>query len=678
MAVKASLLGAVLDPLSVPLAGRVAIEASAGTGKTFTITQLYLRLVLERGFGVREILVVTYTKAATAELRDRIRKALAALRDALRTGETSDEFLRALLARLADRPAALAIVDRALTGFDEAAIFTIHGFCQRVLAERAFESGVAFDLELVPDQRELAQEVVDDFWRRELYGARPTFVRHVLEKARLTPEVLARLVQDHAGRPYRRIDAPDDPVDVATLEGAFEARRAELRDAWARDGAAVEALTSPALKRSTYRVDGIPERCRDLAGLVAETSSPALPEWFGRFTTSGIIDGTKVKNVPPSHAVFDACERFRASATALAAAYDARVEALRARAIRFATAELGRRKRDRGVQHYDDLVAALERALAEPRHGRALADALRARYGAALIDEFQDTDPFQYEIVRRIYGDSDAPVFLVGDPKQAIYAFRGADVFTYVRAREEAETVSHLERNWRSTPALVTAVNALFDGPDEPFVLGAIAFVDAVAAAASSRWWSRAIPPSRSGCCSFRRRRSRSTSGSRRGSRSTRRRARWRAWSRSARTGARIWATSGCTAVTSRSSSARTTRDGRCGSGSWRSASRRCSRRSTGVRVARAATSSGCSRPSPIRAARRRCAAPSRPSSWVRAAARSSRSRPTSARGKPASTRSTTTTTSGARAASRRWCASSCGARTSPAACSRSTTASGD
>jgi exodeoxyribonuclease V beta subunit len=483
MGVSTPRLGAVFDPLSTPLAGRVAIEASAGTGKTFTITQLYLRLVLERGFAVREILVVTYTKAATAELRDRIRKTLVATRDALRTGETTDDFVRRLLARLPDRTGALATVDRALSGFDEAAIFTIHGFCQRVLAERAFESGVAFDLELVPDQRELAQEVVDDFWRCELYGARPRFVRHALET--LTPERLVRLVQDHAGRPYRRIDAPAEPEGVDALEAAFDARHAELRDAWARGGAAVREIlvTSRALNRARYKEDLLPTRCEEIAALATEDSpSPQLPDWFARFTTNGIIDGTKQGHVPPSHEVFDVCQRLADAAHALATAYDARVEALRARAIRFATVELARRKAERGVQHYDDLVAALGRALEQRDHGRPLADALRARYGAALIDEFQDTDPFQYEIVRRIYGDSDAPVFLVGDPKQAIYAFRGADVFTYVRAREESRTVGHLDRNWRSTPGLVGAVNALFGGRDDPFVLDAIGFVDAVAA----------------------------------------------------------------------------------------------------------------------------------------------------------------------------------------------------
>src|SRR5262245_51962262 len=124
-----ALIGEPLDPFSVPLAGLVAVEASAGTGKTFTITQLYVRLLLEAGLGVDEILVITYTKAATAELRGRIQEKLAAVRTALERGETDDPFCRGILERTVDRVAAARTIVRAMHGFDEAAVFTIHGFC---------------------------------------------------------------------------------------------------------------------------------------------------------------------------------------------------------------------------------------------------------------------------------------------------------------------------------------------------------------------------------------------------------------------------------------------------------------------------------------------------------------------------------------------------------------------
>src|SRR6185503_8746138 len=250
------LLGKPLDPFAVPLAGLVAVAASAGTGKTFTITQLYVRLLLEADLAVGEILVVTYTKAATAELRGRLRDKLAAVREALERGTSEDPFCRTVVERTRDRAAAARTIERALHGFDEAAVFTIHGFCQRVLADRAFESGILFETALVPDERELVQEVVDDFWRRAFYGASPGFVRWVLEQERLTPESLARLVRTHVGRSYRRIDAPADPPDVAALEAELAAAWTDLQDRWATEWPVVERMLrqTTALKANTYKV----------------------------------------------------------------------------------------------------------------------------------------------------------------------------------------------------------------------------------------------------------------------------------------------------------------------------------------------------------------------------------------------------------------------------------------
>ena len=155
-----------------PLAGTTLIEANAGTGKTWTITALYVRLLLEAGCRVDQILVVTFTEAATAELRDRVRLRLVDARDALERGAANgDALIEALLARLPDRERAVLLLESALRGFDQAPIYTIHGFCQRVLADRAFETAMPFATDLVPDQSELLREIVDDFWRRELHHA---------------------------------------------------------------------------------------------------------------------------------------------------------------------------------------------------------------------------------------------------------------------------------------------------------------------------------------------------------------------------------------------------------------------------------------------------------------------------------------------------------------------------
>jgi len=289
------LLGKPLDPFAVPLAGLVAVEASAGTGKTFTITQLYVRLLLEADLTVDEILVVTYTKAATAELRGRLRDKLAAVREALERGTSEDPFCRTVVERTRDRAVATRTIERALHGFDEAAVFTIHGFCQRVLADRAFESGILFETALVPDERELVQEVVDDFWRRTFYGASPGFVRWVLEQERLTPESLARLVRTHVGRSYRQIDAPADPSDVADLEAELAAGWTGLRARWAAEWPVVERMlrATTALKANMYKIAAIPGWGPAIAQMLADpVPDPCLSKPFDRLRTTRLAAGT--------------------------------------------------------------------------------------------------------------------------------------------------------------------------------------------------------------------------------------------------------------------------------------------------------------------------------------------------------------------------------------------------
>lgn len=158
-----------LDPLAFPLAGTRLIEASAGTGKTYTIAALFLRFLLESGREIDQILVVTFTTAATQELRDRVRGRIREALTAFQAGTSEDTFLSALLEHLPDHELARQRLRNALTRMDEASIFTIHGFCQRTLASNAFESGAAFETELVQDELPYLQAVCEDFWRRRFY-----------------------------------------------------------------------------------------------------------------------------------------------------------------------------------------------------------------------------------------------------------------------------------------------------------------------------------------------------------------------------------------------------------------------------------------------------------------------------------------------------------------------------
>jgi exodeoxyribonuclease V beta subunit len=168
-----------LDPLATPLEGLNLIEASAGTGKTYAISNLYLELIVEKSFKAEEILVVTFTKAATEELKGRIRGRIVDALNAFSGFDISDEFLQGFVAKTTNEERARKALTNALRSFDLAAIFTIHGFCLRMLYNHAFESASLFDTGLVEDQTEILSEISDDFWRRNFYPMDPNLFKAI-------------------------------------------------------------------------------------------------------------------------------------------------------------------------------------------------------------------------------------------------------------------------------------------------------------------------------------------------------------------------------------------------------------------------------------------------------------------------------------------------------------------
>jgi exodeoxyribonuclease V beta subunit len=467
------------DPADAPLDGSSLIEANAGTGKTWTITALYVRLVLEAEYGVDSLLVVTFTEAATGELRDRIRARLAATRTAFERGaaEPDDPFTATLIERTADRARAIARLAAALSGFDQAPVYTIHGFCQRALADQAFESGMPFSAEIVPDQSALLREIVDDFWRREAHDASALFMRYLVSR-RISPDALRDEVARFVGKPYLHALPEGDSADPAELERAHEAACARARSLWLAAHDAIEAklVGNPHLNGRQYRDDWIRNWLAEMHECFAsEAPQLTLCKAFDKFSSSTLKAATKNGGTPPAHAFFDACEALRATHETLVAAYDRAIALMKVRLLAYCDGELATRKAARRLQSYDDMLLNLDAALHGARGGE-LAEALRARYPAALIDEFQDTDPVQYSIFEKIYERGERPVFFVGDPKQSIYSFRGADVFAYLAARRRAARTHALAVNWRTTGPLLTAVNRLFLEAPEPFVIGDIGF----------------------------------------------------------------------------------------------------------------------------------------------------------------------------------------------------------
>ncbi len=353
--------------IALPPAGLSLIEASAGTGKTHAITTLVVRLVVEARYNVRDILVVTFTNAAAAELRHRIRQRLRAAHAAF-SGQPSADAEIVAYAHGMDpslRQDAVGRLWHALTGFDEAPIGTLHAFCQRTLRELAFESLQRSDAELLTDTSPLIEEIVADFWVTRLHQADRVLL-DLLDDAKVNRQNLHRLIGDVLRQPHAEV----------------------------RPGA---------------------------------TALATIPE--------------------PQHSALE----------------------FQLEALDYARRELDLRKRAANVVSFDDLLERLAQALRAAAGGRALATRLRRQYPVALVDEFQDTDPTQYEILTQIYLAPEATadgvrLIFVGDPKQAIYSFRGADIFTYMNARRRVtEPAGQLLVNRRSDPKLVMAVNHLFD-----------------------------------------------------------------------------------------------------------------------------------------------------------------------------------------------------------------------
>ncbi|PPV07565.1 exodeoxyribonuclease V subunit beta [Xanthomonas bromi] len=566
----------VTDPyLHLPLHGVRLIEASAGTGKTFTLATLFTRLVVERGLRIGQILAVTFTEAATQELRRRIRERLvlaatlvpdapspcvgatqaatepmptlatdaapssvgtasaanaptpthvrdapppsagAALAATALAGDPSQSraqgdpaphaqdapdalltraILLTYLAAGTETPAALRRrLQQAVEEIDLAAVFTIHGFCARVLREHALESGQAFAApELLANDRELLGEVAADLWRQRAADA--AMAEDLIALWSGGPEALAsdlRALVRHSTILPAASDAGSDDA-AALLQAVHDARHA-LATAFQAHGTAffesiMSAIDGGILSKVSYKPEWLTALWHWFDSFAAVPSHDSAPHpKLLKLTAAELASGTNKKFVdrtpasPLSHEI-------DGYLTALA-----RIEQWRTRrrirllhALREdAIARLALLKRQRRVQTYDDLVDGVAHALEGPQ-ADALVQRLRAQYAIALVDEFQDTDDRQWAIFSNVFGEGplaratglEPALFLIGDPKQAIYGFRGGDVRTYLAAAVTAELAPPLSHNFRSRPGVLAAIDALYAqaGYGEAFLTDGIAF----------------------------------------------------------------------------------------------------------------------------------------------------------------------------------------------------------
>jgi len=476
-----------VSPQLIALDSPTLVQASAGTGKTYTITTYFVRAILERGLKPEQILVVTYTKAATAELRVRARErivtAITLLDRRSGDGDVLHEVVTASVARLGRRETE-ARLRGALGQMDRASILTIHGFCQRLLQDYPLLFGIDFDFEIAEDAASMYSELAVDFWTSELYDA-PQWLLHALQHDGVSTRHLARLAT-LALMPGVEVLGPDPcRVDESDMRQWLldEHEASELWAAHRKDVAQI-LQTDEGLNRTRYPVASIDKTWLPaLDDFFANTGFRFPPDFFEKLAQGSMM--MKKRFEEPKHPFFEACARLWRTHQIVLPGLAYAVFAFQQSFLVFARDQARRRRDDKAVFTYDDLLTLVyapfdsSRASDAPVQRDLIAETISNAYPLALVDEFQDTDSVQYGIFRAIYGESSA--IYVGDPKQAIYGFRGADIFSYIQAVSDVgDRVHALRTNRRSDPGVVRAVNTMFSLRKPPFILEDIHMEDAI------------------------------------------------------------------------------------------------------------------------------------------------------------------------------------------------------
>jgi len=464
-----------LDATTIPLTGRHLIEASAGTGKTYNITRIYLRLLLERELKVEEILLMTFTKDATQELRGRID---AFIREALNNWQSlcsKDEYFQKIDDRVS-RDKIEFLLKRALLFLDEAAIFTIHGFCQRALTQHAFASGLPFNANMSTNSSELVLEATQD-WYRQLakqntedfalvaqFWSTPSsfvssFAKAISHRSKLSTLDVQSLVIKFthlAKQACSSLTANASLLD----EGLITHKKADEKEKRAAE-----------LVKLTIWLTKISESIDELS-LLAAIEQP-MPDYLlngNRHPKAFKIQLTEV---------LSCAKEIKIQVKNLAKDINkAKAYQLVRTAIYQIRKQVKQTKEQLNSLDFDDLINTLADCL-QQQENKSLAQTLLAQYPVALVDEFQDTDPQQFSILQGIYYQNnqsndplnetqnqlnvdDIALYLIGDPKQAIYGFRGGDIFAYLNARSDCDYHWLMDTNWRSSPEMVAAYNQLF------------------------------------------------------------------------------------------------------------------------------------------------------------------------------------------------------------------------
>lgn len=492
----------ILDPLSLPLNQSVLIEASAGTGKTYTMANLYLRLILGVGcepLSVEQILVVTFTKAATQELRDRIRAKLADVANYFadpKSDEAQQAFQDPFLAGLfqavqQDLHQARLRLKIAEREMDLASIFTIDSFSQKMLFQYAFDSGMRFDIDILSDEKELLKRLSQESWRELFYAS--DLVESTLVSSHLkAPETALKIARHYLTGLLPELSEQQQRIslDLAQFVQEKALALAKVKQFWQDNGSEISRLildeinkdypqkTPKSLNRNSYKKNFVPKYIDEMQQW-SESNEQDIPKNWERFTQSVISSKADQGAEPLRSPLFEQAEQLQNH-------YEQHFRSeheysmLIFRFLKHLRQKVADYKQSHKEKSFSDITDFLHSSLIG-KNGEQFAKAIRSQFHFAMIDEFQDTNQRQYEIFQRIFmhGVADQGFIMIGDPKQSIYKFRNADIFSYLNAAEHVSLRVTMDKNWRSVPQIVEDTNRLFTFQSQdksPFIYQGISF----------------------------------------------------------------------------------------------------------------------------------------------------------------------------------------------------------
>jgi len=459
------------DPIATELKpGINLLEASAGTGKTYAIAMLALRFVVEHNYTIDQLLIVTFTKAATKELKERVRARLVEAKQYLQGHPPAEldanicKWAEALLAKgEIDEQLAIQRLNNALLSIDQAGIFTIHGFCQRLLKEHALESGQMFDVELSDETLAVQQQMVEDFWRTQIYP-RDAWEVSLLCHQYDTPDALLASL----GRYPATLTIYPELENLDDLLTTLKAKALDAQKALVQHGDTLKESVELGLFKKAF-TDKFAAAYQSLELWLNATAASPDELAFKLLTVAHLASEIRVAQKDKLN--------FDSSPFDILSEYSLRVSLVLRRAL---AAELQNNLETRlqqlNIMSHDSLITRTADALSSAG-GELLVKAISQQYCIALIDEFQDTDQNQWYIFSHLFADPEQYLYLIGDPKQAIYKFRGADIHSYLLAKQQVQHHYTLGQNWRSHPDLVQAINQLFSQRDNPFVFQDLEFI---------------------------------------------------------------------------------------------------------------------------------------------------------------------------------------------------------